>query len=231
MHSGSESKTCLNTDTKLRNWRVRSVTNWQERRCEAVNSNFYYFNSGIIIRLVREIMSLSGSFMSPRILLLKPWQTSTSPTPRQKWQGGEHCTRSQLFILCASVPDPWHFSTDPDPRIRPTDILSFFADYFMKVHLHHSSRIKSPKEVTIKIFFLLILLDDVRIRTRTNNDESGSRRSKNIPYGSEFTTLFCARVPDPHYLLPPLGPRGGHIRLQGREDPISRKRQTLLYSM
>jgi len=50
----------------------------------------------IYIRLVREIMSLSGSFMSPRILLLKPWQTSTSPTPRQKWQGGEHCARYHI---------------------------------------------------------------------------------------------------------------------------------------
>jgi hypothetical protein len=63
-----------------------------------------------------------------------------------------------------------YFDTDPDPRIRTTDLRNrillfssvvakmpskrrcyfskFFADYFLKVHLHQSSKIKSKKEVT-----------------------------------------------------------------------------------
>ncbi len=62
---------------------------------------------------------------------------------------------------------------------------------------HHSSLIKSYKEVTKQKksrFFLLFLLDDgrirfrtIRIRIHTNNDVSGSGRSKNI--GSGSTTL------------------------------------------
>jgi hypothetical protein len=44
---------------------------------------------------------------------------------------------------------------DPDPRIRipaifvsDLQVTSFFAFYFMKVHLHHFSNIKSHTEVT-----------------------------------------------------------------------------------
>jgi hypothetical protein len=47
---------------------------------------------------------------------------------------------------------------DPDPAIFVTDLQdatkkltkkkSFSAYYFLKVHLHHFSKIKSPKEVT-----------------------------------------------------------------------------------
>jgi hypothetical protein len=68
-----------------------------------------------------------------------------------------------------SVADPCHFGVDPNPRIHASDkwirILlfssltfkrptrtnfkkSFSAYYFMKVHLHHFSKIKSQKEVT-----------------------------------------------------------------------------------
>ncbi len=52
----------------------------------------------------------------------------------------------------APNPDP-----DPDPAIFVIDLQdankklifkkSFFAYYFLKVHLHHFSKIKSPKEV------------------------------------------------------------------------------------
>ncbi len=45
--------------------------------------------------------------------------------------------------------------------------LSFSASYFLKVHLHHFSKIKSRKEVTkqkLSRFFLLFLLADIRIR-------------------------------------------------------------------
>ncbi len=70
----------------------------------------------------------------------------------------------------SSVPDPWHFATDPNPNLwltdPDTDPALFFSDlqdanknnfnfnflfafYFMKVHLHHSSKIcRSQKEVT-----------------------------------------------------------------------------------
>ncbi len=54
-------------------------------------------------------------------------------------------------------------------------LISFYASFysFFKVHSHHSSKIKSHKEVTKqykwKFFFLLIfLLVDWRIRSRTN---------------------------------------------------------------
>jgi hypothetical protein len=51
-------------------------------------------------------------------------------------------------------PDP---DADPDPVIFVSDLhgvnlklflLSFFAFYFLKVHLHHFSEIKSQKGVT-----------------------------------------------------------------------------------
>ncbi len=48
-------------------------------------------------------------------------------------------------------PDP---DADPDPAIFVIDLQdfnfkkSFSANYFLKVHLHHFSKIKSPKEVT-----------------------------------------------------------------------------------
>jgi hypothetical protein len=48
----------------------------------------------------------------------------------------------------------------------------FFAYYFLKVHLHHFSQIKSHKEVTKQQesrFFLLFLLDDRKIRIRTSD--------------------------------------------------------------
>ncbi len=76
-----------------------------------------------------------------------------------------------------SVPDPWHFGTDPDPWLLLRILLfssvifkmpkiffsssSFFAYpyYFLKVHLHHSSRIKpygsygsGSLEVRIRIY-------------------------------------------------------------------------------
>jgi hypothetical protein len=63
-------------------------------------------------------------------------------------------------------PDP-----HPDPAIFITDLQdankklfkSFIAFYFLKEHLHHFLKIKSPKEVTKQQksrFFLLFLLND-----------------------------------------------------------------------
>ncbi len=85
--------------------------------------------------------------------------------------------------LETSVPDPWHFGVDPDPRIHcpwltdPDPAIFvidlqdankklikkkvFSAYYFLKVHLHNFSKIKSPKEVTKQLesrFFLLFSL-------------------------------------------------------------------------
>jgi hypothetical protein len=78
---------------------------------------------------------------------------------------------------------------DPDPRIHASDqriqillfssvtfkmarqlqlffFISFFVYYFLKLHLHNFSKIKSQKEVTKQDsrFFLLFLHDDRRIR-------------------------------------------------------------------
>ncbi len=63
-----------------------------------------------------------------------------------------------LCEVCVSVPDPWHFGPDLDPRIQASDkwiriqILlfkkSFSAYYYLKVHLRHFLKIKSLKEVT-----------------------------------------------------------------------------------
>ncbi len=76
-----------------------------------------------------------------------------------------------LYVLLTSVADPWNFCADPDPRIHTPDYwimdpdpaivfgdlqnvnkICFFqifvAFYFLKVHLHRFSKIKSHKEVT-----------------------------------------------------------------------------------
>ncbi len=76
------------------------------------------------------------------------------------------------FCLIDPDSDP-----DPDPTIFVIDLQdankkrifwkSFSAYYFLKAHLYYFSKIKSPKEVTKQLesrFFLLILLDDRRIR-------------------------------------------------------------------
>jgi hypothetical protein len=80
-------------------------------------------------------------------------------------------TGTQRYLV-SSVVDPWHFRTDPDQRIRASDqwirirILLFSCltfktptkNYFyiwvfclllLKVNLHHFSKIKSHKEVTV----------------------------------------------------------------------------------
>ena len=85
----------------------------------------------------------------------------------------------------------WLMDPDPNPAIFVIDLQdtnkkliwkkSFPAYYSLRVHLHHFSKIKSPKEVTKQQesrFFLLLLLDDRRIRIRSHT--SGSERHKNI---------------------------------------------------
>ncbi len=74
---------------------------------------------------------------------------------------------SLLFVMDSnrfqksSVADPWHFGVDPDPGSMPLTNGSgscyfrhwpwrcqqnFSGYYFLKVHLHHFSKIKSQKE-------------------------------------------------------------------------------------
>ncbi len=83
--------------------------------------------------------------------------------------------------VTTSVADLWHFGVDPDadpdPAIFVIDLqdankkliflTSFSAYYFLKVHLHHFSKIKNQKDVTKQYesrFLLLFLLGDRRIR-------------------------------------------------------------------
>jgi hypothetical protein len=73
--------------------------------------------------------------------------------------------------------DWWIRILDPDPAIFVIDLQDgskklnfntiFSAYYFLKVHLHHFSKIKSQKESQKESrFFLLFLHDDGRIRSR-----------------------------------------------------------------
>ncbi len=75
--------------------------------------------------------------------------------------------RIQATGIQISVPNPWHYGTDPDPHrglthtdpdpalnvsdfktpIKNICFLVFFCLYFLKVHLNHSSKIKSQREV------------------------------------------------------------------------------------
>jgi hypothetical protein len=57
----------------------------------------------------------------------------------------------------------------------------------LKVHLHHSSKIKSEKEIGGNKVFLAFLLVELRIRICTNNDGSGSRRPTTYGFGSRST--------------------------------------------
>jgi hypothetical protein len=63
-----------------------------------------------------------------------------------------------MTFWCGSGSEHFGVDPDPDPAIFVIDLqgankklilfLSFSDYYFLKVHLHHFSKIKSPKEVT-----------------------------------------------------------------------------------
>jgi hypothetical protein len=80
--------------------------------------------------------------------------------------------------------DPAIFVIDLQGANKKTNLKkSFSAYYFLNVHIHNISKIKSHKTVGIK-FFLLFLPDDRRIQSGsvplTNGYVSGSKRPKNI---------------------------------------------------
>jgi hypothetical protein len=77
-------------------------------------------------------------------------------------ESGCYCQHKLFFHLewdvklIGSVADPWHFGVDPDPANFIIDLQDanknkffktiFSAYYFLKVHLHHFSKIKSQKQ-------------------------------------------------------------------------------------
>ncbi len=119
----------------------------------------------------------------------------------QPWAKKE--IRALLFYTgISSVADPWHFGTDPDPRIHASDkntiiflLKVFFAYYFLKVQYIYiifkdKKSKRRHKTVGIKVF-LLFMLDDRRIRIRTSlTNGSGSRKPQKQTDATD---------PDPHY--------------------------------
>jgi len=90
------------------------------------------------------------------------------------------CSGSRTFCGGSGPADPclWLMDPDPDSAIFVTDLQeannffsTFFACYFLKVHVHHFSKIKSQKEVTkpSELRFFLLFLRDRRIRIRTSD--------------------------------------------------------------
>ncbi len=78
-------------------------------------------------------------------------------------------------------------------RCQQHFFLHFFAYYLLKVHLHHSLKKNSHTEVKNSRnqgFFLLVLLDDGRIRIRTNKMDPGPGGPKPYRSGSGSSTLL-----------------------------------------
>ncbi len=77
--------------------------------------------------------------------------------------------KSNHSVRPENIPVLWIrdiFCSDPDPTLFVSDLQdanqkiffrSFFAYYFLKVHLHRSSKIKSHKEVKNKIKVFLTI--------------------------------------------------------------------------
>ncbi len=98
---------------------------------------------------------------------------------------------------------PCYFRHQPSRRQQKINFSTNYllTRYFLKVHFHHFSKIKSQKEVTKQQesrFFLLFLLDDrswYGSIPLTNGSGSRSRRPKNkrfggSGFGSQSATLF-----------------------------------------
>ncbi len=55
------------------------------------------------------------------------------------------CSESVTFWYGSGSADPYFWLTDPDPSVKFKTSTKFFAYYFLKVHLRHSSKIKVIK--------------------------------------------------------------------------------------
>jgi hypothetical protein len=82
------------------------------------------------------------------------------------WYGLGSADPCLILLDPDPVPDPAIFVTDLQDANKNFFPLSFPTYYFLKVHLHHFSKIKSHKIVGIRVF-LLFLLDNRRTRIRT----------------------------------------------------------------
>ncbi len=151
-------------------------------------------SAGCIIA-INEISRRILSYLRTRtffwFMLCKLSQIFFSIASLVRWLGHLHVHRSILKLEKNSsvVVDPWHSRRQQK---------SFFAYYFLKVHLHHFSQDKksyrSHKTVGIKVF-LTVLLDERRIRI------CNTKRKNEIMFS--FITFFV------------LGPWGGGGRKAG----------------
>ncbi len=127
-----------------------------------------------------------------------------------------------------SVRDPWHFLVririrGPVPQTNGSGpgscsfrqwpsrhqqkvIFScFFTYYFLKMHLHHSSKIKSHKEVTKQWkwrFFLVFLLNKGRIRIRIRTSDNWNWEAPKYRYGSYGSETLEKSLPQTWDSLP-----------------------------
>ncbi len=138
----------------------------------------------------------------PRRPLRRPrrWEAGAAPPPLLHQAGRGTLTSQQpiqrqvlvILLQCCGSMTFWYWS---GLRIHVSDLWiqillyssltfktptknefkkSFSAYYFMKLHLHHFSKIESQKEVRKQEesrFFLLYLLDDGRIRIRIRTSD------------------------------------------------------------
>ncbi len=118
--------------------------------------------------------------------MLRSWLRFTFELTKNHFSVEYFFTLMDAYQCCGSGTF-WYGAGSCSFRKRPSRCQkkkNFLAFYFLKPHLHYFLKIKLSsrchKTVEIKArFFLLCLLDDGRrIRIRTNNDGSGSGRSK-----------------------------------------------------
>jgi hypothetical protein len=146
-----------------------------------------------------------------------------------RWLHSRLCSNNSWWMLDAakypmasnSVEDPWHFSTDPDTRIRTTTYGSgsvpkchrfaflvsgwqdanktfyCFLHFLRYIYIGHQvikdkKSKTSQKIVEIKGFLLV----DGMIRIRINNDGSGSSKNNSIPPACRysFTVCYCIGI-------------------------------------
>ncbi len=98
-------------------------------------------------------------------------------------------------FLCSSVADPWQFGLDPDPAIFVIDlrdinkkqifVKNVYAYYFLKVHLHNFSKIKSLKESQNSrnqdfSYYFWMMIEGSGSIPLTNGSGFGSGRPQNM---------------------------------------------------